>query len=223
MASSEVDSRQRRGRGRPKGTGVVDPVDILENALDAIADGGYGGLSMRAVGRSLGVSLATVQHHFGTKAELWTAAIDHFFGSIDERRPGASDQDLASRIRTMLDVSGDRPGFLATLLGDRSEGYEARLVLIADRLNQLFAEPIKTLTRMESRGQLRPIDPVALCLLTSVGIGTIAGAPDAVRSIFGFNLIDPNERDRLASVFADIIQHGILTEPYRNAQTSTLF
>ena len=70
-----------RKRGRPKGSGKVDPQRIVDAALDALADGGYPALTMRGVSRSVGVSLATLQHHFPTKDALWRAAVDHLLNA----------------------------------------------------------------------------------------------------------------------------------------------
>ena len=115
--------------------------DILEAALDAFTQGGYGGLSMRAVARSLGVSLATVQHHFGTKAELYRAAVDYTLADADRQRALSPRRDLNQRIRNLLDVSSARPGLLAAFLGDRSPGHEERLAYFAQQFTGLFPEP----------------------------------------------------------------------------------
>ena len=57
------------------GAGDIEFDPITETALDALADGGFPALTMRGVARTLGVSLATLQHHFPTKDALWRAAV----------------------------------------------------------------------------------------------------------------------------------------------------
>lgn len=207
-----VHQEPRRGRGRPKGTGVVDPDDILTATLDAIAEGGYGGMSVRGIARSLGVSLATVQHHFGTKAELWRAAVDHYFGAIEEHRSALPEADLVDRIRMALEVSSERPGFFAALLGDRSPGADQRLDHLAQRFRDLFTEPNRLLADLQERGHARQVDPDVVQVLVAIGVGSIAGAPDAVRTIYGFDLTSSAERDRLAVALADIIGNGLRAE-----------
>ena len=204
-----TDSPPRRGRGRPRAAVAVDRTAILEAALDAFARGGYEGLSMRAVARSLGVSLATVQHHFGTKADLYRAAVDYTLADADRQRALEPRRDLNQRIRNLLDVSTARPGLMAAFLGDRSLGHEDRLVYFAERLNEVLDDPVRTLADLQAGASARPVDANALMILLIVGISSIAGAPEAARAIYGIDLISPDERNRLADALTDIIGHGI--------------
>lgn len=65
----------RRRRGRPPG-----PSDtrerILACARDLFAHRGFAGTSMRAIAAAAGVDSALVHHYFGTKQQLFAAAID---------------------------------------------------------------------------------------------------------------------------------------------------
>src|SRR5262245_65841586 len=74
----------RRPRGRPsRENGPVAPNDdLLPLALEAFADLGYEGASMRALCRRLGVSHNLLHQRFGSKDKLWFAAVDHGFGSM---------------------------------------------------------------------------------------------------------------------------------------------
>lgn len=57
---------------------------VLHHLVEAIADGGMSGLSVRAVATRAGVAIGTVQHHFPTKAAMLLAAMDAI--SIDAVR-----------------------------------------------------------------------------------------------------------------------------------------
>jgi len=200
---------EQRGRGRPRGAGVIHPPDLLEGALKVIAVGGYHGLTVRGLARSYGVSLATVQHHFGTKRQLWQAAVTHYVNSISDMRVPEPDRTLTKRIRTALDASGQHPGLLAALLGDRSEGYEWRLEYLSRQLAPMLAEAAEDVAREEAAGNLRSFDNQVLQILIVVGIGAIAGAPEAVHKMFGYDLNAPAERAHLADALADIIGFGL--------------
>jgi AcrR family transcriptional regulator len=55
--------------------GVVTRRRILEATIDLIADGGWEGVTTRAVGERAGVNAALVHYHFGSLASLREAAI----------------------------------------------------------------------------------------------------------------------------------------------------
>ena len=122
----------RRRAGRPKGAGVFDTDELLDRALDALARGGYRALSMRGLARELGVSLASVQHRFATKDELWRAAIDRAVGTAATRPPTG----LTEVVRTRLLLSSSRPGLMLALLTDDAPGHEERHAYLA-----AFLEP----------------------------------------------------------------------------------
>lgn len=63
----------RAGR-RPGPT--TTPDEILEAARTLFAERGYQGTTMRAVAERAGVNAALVHHYFGTKEQLFVAALD---------------------------------------------------------------------------------------------------------------------------------------------------
>ncbi len=164
---------------------------------------------MRGIARAHGVSLATVQHHVGTKQELWEAAITHYAATLARTRRQQADGRLADTIRAALDVSGERPGLLAAILGDRSEGSEERLRFVAEQVAPMFDSAAARVEHEADRGRLRAFDRRALQILVFVGIGTIAGAPEAVFAMFGYDLSDRAERAQVADALADIIGFGV--------------
>ncbi len=211
MADATIEATPpRRGRGRPKGTGRVEVSAIVDAAHDALADGGYQALTMRGVARKLGVSLATLQHHFPTKDALWRAAIDHLTDETIERRSHLEVTDLAGRIATFLEPSSGRPGLLPALLSDRATGSPERIAYITERFSAALVEPRERLRRLEADGVTRRFDERALFALVTIGIGSIAGASNAIDSIYGYDLGSEDGRNELAAGLADIIGLRVL-------------
>jgi len=200
----------RRGRGRPKGTGKVDPEAIVDAALDALADGGYQSLTMRGVARSVGVSLATIQHHYPTKDDLWRAAVDHLNADVIERRSSVEPRDFAGRLETFLEPGLGRPGLLPALLADRSPGSDERLAYLAGRMSDAVGDLAARMRTYEDEGSIRRVDLPALFVLMTIGVGSISGSADAAKAIAGFDLNTTEGRRRLAEGLADIIGLGIL-------------
>lgn len=204
-----------RPRGRPKGGRVFDESDILDAALDVLADGGYAALSMRGVARAMGASLATVQRHFATKDDLWRGAVDAFLATAELPSFDGSEDPLRAGVAQMLELGSQRPGLVTAILCDRAPGHSERFAHIADRLAERYRIVHATISTSKEMGTLRAFDAHALLLLMNVGIGAIASAPAAARDIYGFDLEDPAERDRLAGALADIVRSGLLDEGSR--------
>ena len=165
-------------------------------------------MTMRGVARTLGVSLATVQHHFATKERLWRAAVDRVTADAIERRDQMEPDDFAGRLATFLDLR--RPGLLPALLSDRSSGSRERLDYLAARLGDAAAEPTRRLRALSEDGVIRPVDERALFALLTIGVGAIAGATEAVEVIYGFDLTTDEGRRQLSESLADILGLGLL-------------
>jgi AcrR family transcriptional regulator len=81
MSSRARPKNKARPAGRPPGaTGEGTRGEILDAALDAFAEAGFEAMSVRELTRQLGVSHNLVHHHFGSKQDLWRAALDHGVG-----------------------------------------------------------------------------------------------------------------------------------------------
>lgn len=204
-----MSETQRRGRGRPKGTGKVDPEDIIGAALDALADGGYRALTMRGIARTLNISLSSVQNHFSTKDDLWRAAVDQLRTDTIERRHHAEFLNLAPAIMALLEDQTKRPGLLASLLTDNGEGSTERTAYVAETFRALLARPVQELEELEESGRTRHFNPDAFLALMTIGIGSIAAASNVLEAIYGFDVSSEQGRTDLAKDFADILSLGI--------------
>jgi AcrR family transcriptional regulator len=66
-------------QGQPPSRGALTPQLILEEAMTLADGGGLAALSMRALGRRLGVEGMAVYHHFANKDALLDALVDQVF------------------------------------------------------------------------------------------------------------------------------------------------
>ncbi|WP_149184399.1 TetR family transcriptional regulator [Streptomyces sp. TRM49041] len=73
----------RRGRGRPPASERADGPGARERILEAaraeFAERGYDKTSMRGIAKAAGVDAALVHHYFGTKDEVFAAAVEVSF------------------------------------------------------------------------------------------------------------------------------------------------
>jgi TetR/AcrR family transcriptional regulator len=166
-----------RPRGRPRKDAPLAPTDqVLAAAIEAFSVHGYNGVSLRTVNEELGVSRNLLYQRFGSKANLWRAAVDWAFGPLLAHLEAADDQtaDPMVRLRVLtrnfIEYSATRP-------------YLARLVVVeggavTDRLEYLYhhyIEPVRSrfipvfdLLREQGRVKNIPAE-VFYFLLTSGG------------------------------------------------------
>ena len=79
---------------------------LLEATIECLAEHGYAGTTTIEVARRAGLSRGAQLHHFGTKTELVTAAVEHLHGRLlDEFRTAmASLPATADALETSIDV-----------------------------------------------------------------------------------------------------------------------
>jgi AcrR family transcriptional regulator len=88
----------RRGRGRPRGRASTVELDhILMQAADLFLARGYHKVSLTDVANAVGLSKTTVRYHAGSKAELFTQAMN------------ASRQQLTRTLEAILTNADDAP------------------------------------------------------------------------------------------------------------------
>jgi len=105
-------------------------------AIEAFSLHGYNGVSLRTLNEQLGVSRNLLYQRFGSKADLWRAAVDWAFRPLVEYLETADDESadpmirLRMLIRNFIEYSATRP-YLARIA--TMEGAAP-----TDRLNYLY-------------------------------------------------------------------------------------
>lgn len=109
-AAPSTNQRTARCVGDRRSTGVrrqarsVDTRErIVAAALVEFADHGFDGAGTRAIAERAGVAQPLVHYHFGTKDDLWRAAVDRCFELLDlTLAPVAEATDPLDALRRML-------------------------------------------------------------------------------------------------------------------------
>lgn len=211
----------RRPRGRPPRTdGPIAPNDdLLPLALDAFADLGYEGASMRALCRRLGVSHNLLHQRFGSKDKLWFAAVDHGFGSlaanlVSESQAETYTDDL-DRLRFLmvrwLEITAASPA-LAKIINQEATTGGPRLDYMFDHYIWPVTRTIDGfLTDLAKEGRIREVDPGTWHFLVMHG----AGGPLSLVALadrFGGAPKSDDEVHQYATGVVDILLKGLITE-----------
>lgn len=208
-----------RPRGRPRSTDPPAATDevILDAALDAFAEHGFAGASVRDVARRLGVSHNLVPQRFGTKERLWYAAVDHGFAALGhdihlDVRPKDPFDTLRAVIVRFVEATAAYPQLLRIL------NHEAARP--GPRLDHLFTNYIGPTSRavqaamaqLTARGAAREVPPAAwYFLLTHGAAGPFGMAPLAAKFGPPVSTDDPAALRAYAEGIADLLIDGLRT------------
>lgn len=192
-----------RPRGRPAtGEVTLGADELLDAALDAFAERGFDGTSVRELARELEVSHNFIPQRIGSKERLWFAAVDRGFGALATSlaevllEDGGATDDLTrlrSLVQRFIEANAARPALLR-IISQEAIAPGPRL----DHLFDNFIDPVRVfgeelLGRLRAAGQVRS-DSVSLMyfLMTHGGGGPFALPGLADR--FGAGL-DPSDAD----------------------------
>jgi AcrR family transcriptional regulator len=199
----------------------VAPNDsLLPLALEAFADLGYEGASLRALCRRIGVSHNLLHQRFGSKDRLWYAAVDHGFQALASDLvigSGADEhEDDLDRLRMLmvrwLELTARSPA-LAKIINQEATTGGPRLDYMFDR----YIAPVTRvvagfLDQLEAEGRVRHLDPGTWHFLVVHG----AGGPLSLRALaerFGGAPTTDDEVRRYAADVVDVLLSGISREP----------
>lgn len=209
----------RRPRGRPSTGEASAPTDadLLDAALEAFAEHGFAGTSVREVARRLGVSHNLIPQRFGSKERLWYAAVDHGFGRLADVLAGALDDapdDELGRLRAMIvrfvEANAARPALLR-IVNQEAVSPSPRL----DHLVRNYIDPVRELgdgllAELDRRGEVRTRSAGLVYFFMTNGAGGPTVFPGLAERL-GV-AVDPTDADavhRHAVAAVDVLFDGL--------------
>ncbi|MBX7435128.1 TetR/AcrR family transcriptional regulator [Mycobacterium sp. Y57] len=167
--------------------------DMLQATLHAFATHGYTGVSVRLLNQGLGVSHNLIYQRFGTKQNLWRAAVDHGFGELLEllnTDVGTTDplDELSYLIRGFVIFSAAHPDLLGLVDIESRQDTDRLRYLYAEYIQPALQRVSSVLDRLVSAGRIRPVPLYLLHFLlthgavapfTLVPMGALVDAPAA--------------------------------------------
>ncbi|MET7695187.1 TetR/AcrR family transcriptional regulator [Streptomyces sp. NPDC005483] len=207
--------------GRPPAELAPATLDqILDAALRMFADKGYDGASVAALNRQLGVSHNLIHQRFGSKEQLWYAAVDHAFSSItagllpelDDTTGGPLEQ-FRRVIRRFIHIHANRPEILR-LLTVEGVADTPRLDYLYDRHIEPTLTAVSTpLLKLMDEGVIAPVPKRTLHFLIAHGASAPFSLIGLSRRIDPGDPLDPQAIAEHATVVADLILAGLQHRP----------
>lgn len=212
-----------RGRGRPPAgdASALSTEQLLDAALEAFAERGYDGTSVRELARDLGVSHNLIPQRIGNKAQLWQAAVDRGFGQLTIALAGALEHDPGddlARLRAVVvrfvEANAARPALLR-ILTQEAAAPGPRF----DHLFDHYIDPVRLfgaglMARLRDAGRLRTDSVALMYFFMTHGAGGPLAFP-ALADRFG-GAVDPGDPAAVAGharAAVDVLFDGLVARP----------
>jgi AcrR family transcriptional regulator len=203
--------------GRPKAQDApVKLEQILDAAFRAFATYGYDGVAVRTLNRELGVSHNLIHQRFGSKQDLWYAAVDRAFGQQVTELATAFDPTLSDpldqlnyAIRRFVRYNAERPELLG-LMNIEGRVDSERLDYIYEHYVAPALAPLgRLLEHLHQEGRIRPISLRALFFLVAHGAAAPFTLAPLARHFDEADPLDPKAVTEQAALSADLITGGL--------------
>jgi TetR/AcrR family transcriptional regulator len=214
------DAAAPRGPGRPRAGEELDLSRLLQAALDAFADTGYDGTSVRELSRRLGVSHALLTARFGSKQGLWFAAMQHALEQVEHSWREAADSpeldDLEALRRAIVRqvlFSAAHPQVLR-IMSHEGAIDSPRVRFVVDRfVNPLRPGVERLLERLAAAGRIRPVPYATLHYLVVAGGGALFANPVEAALLGASAHPTAHEIRAHAEAVADMLVAGVTLIP----------
>ncbi|MDX6201053.1 MAG: TetR/AcrR family transcriptional regulator [Frankiales bacterium] len=209
-----------RGRGRPRAGEELDLARVLQAALDAFAETGYDGTSVRELSRRLGVSHALLIARFGSKEGLWFAAMEHALVQAERTwrevadSPELDDLEALRRgVTRQVMFSAAQPQVLR-IMSHEGAIDSPRVRFVVDR----FVNPLRPgveglLARLVAAGRIRPVAYATLHYLVTGGGGALFANPVEAALLGAPAHPDAEDIRAHAEAVADLLIAGLVVTP----------
>ena len=198
-----ASDRERRHAGRPAGgSGDRTRARIIERAIEAFADAGYAGASVRDIARKARIRVSSLYHYFPSKDALYRAVEERIADEAREITLAVVGQSTDLRqmagdaVGRLFDFYLAHPayvrlGYRLHVDGTDAPGASHR---VTDRWIGLVEGLMKP---AELQGMLKPIEP-SLLLVSIEGLLASHLASDTLyRGFYGKGLDDPEVAERV--------------------------
>lgn len=185
-------------------------------ALKTFAENGYEGTSAAALNRELGVSHNLIHQRFGSKEELWYAAVDWAFGQIADEitiDTELADSDLLDAIRLgliqFLEVHARHPEMLRLVTVEGATPSPRLTYLFDAHIRPLYARLTAPLKTLVDRGVLTDVDVRSLHFLVAHGGTSPFSLAPLAKMLEPIDPCDPSSVRGHAEFVADLVVAGL--------------
>ena len=202
----------RRKSGRPRGGAVDGREAILGKAIPAFSRLGYEAVNLRDLAREAGVNPALAIYHFGSKSDLWVAAVARLVEWMAPRRRSLAEiaesgapyrERLEDFYREYVRVNAEIPDYGLFILQEAVRPSE-RQAVVRERL--IMPSYLQTRPLLEEGMRLGVIpeqDPTLLFFMTIIPISNIFAGSSMVDPLLQ---LEARGEDMISGVFEVVMR-----------------
>ena len=187
---------------RPSGDSTRER--ILAAALDLFSERSFEGASTRLIAERAGVQQPLLAYHFGSKEELWRAAVGQLFeglaSALAERVAGLRgvDGETVAKlvVADFVRFSAEHPQLHRVIMQEcKSEG-DRLAWLVQEHIRPLYDRAMALLEPLVAAGKVRDVPAAHLYYLLTGAVATIFVLAPECRLLTGVDPADPSEVER---------------------------
>ncbi|MFT4569830.1 MAG: TetR/AcrR family transcriptional regulator [Hyphomicrobiaceae bacterium] len=208
MPKSQIKVAPRAPSRRPGGEASETAQRILTAALGVFADQGFDGTTTRVVAERAGANLGLIKYYFGSKEELWRAAVDQVFAelleTLGEQAPLAitGRDDFARLVHAMVAFVAKHPNFIRIMNDEGKRDGPRADWLVENHGRRMFEISSEYLEQARALGLVPDVDVVHLYYMFLGSIVMLfSQAPEAKR----LTGTDPTASPAIIAAHADAL------------------
>ncbi len=208
----------KRNPGRPNDNQSADLELILRYAIKEFAKCGFGGVSINALSKKVGVADSLFHYHFGSKLELWKSClsligreIEHKFDDLNKISSGLNGIDRLKMFnKQLVYISAQYPEFQQIVVQEVFSNSERSNWLINDLLKPIYRYFEEILVQEQSLCNLKKIPTANLMSFIIGSITTLFSRSYLMHKLYGINVFDEEEVENHAELLNELIFNGLL-------------
>ena len=184
---------------------------IFHEAIPLFANSGFSGVSMRHVAKAVGVSIATLYHHFPDKQTLYLRCIEEAFTSRSEGLSEAlsventPEKQLKQYIYRFTCLMAEDGHFRRLLQRELLDGDETRLRILAKDVFQIQFKGITDLAKM-----LAPNCDAHMMAISIAGLVLFHLETTPIRQFLPGGSAEHNDPEFIAAHVTQLLLNGVM-------------
>jgi len=184
---------------------------IFREAIPLFANSGFSGVSMRHVAKAVGVSIATLYHHFPDKQTLYLRCIEEAFTSKTEglsealTRKDTPEEQLKQYIYRFTYLMAEDGHFRRLLQRELLDGDETRLRILAKDVFQIQFKSITDLART-----LAPNCDTHMMAISIAGLVLFHLETTPIRQFLPGGCAEHNDPEFIAAHVTQLLLNGVM-------------